>query len=103
MSWFKTFFEEIKRIFKIENNEERLENYDQLVSNLIEKPKIKKMKRGYNWIYFYLLLGYGEDGNEILGEQLGKIHKDIFKENKKEIEMLRKTGKIEELKKYFKK
>ena len=100
MNWIKFVLGELKRILEIKNNIKRLENYDKLAYIIIKKPKIKKMGE-FNWVYFYPVLGYDNEGNEILGPRLGKIHKDIFKTNKKEIEKLRAAGKIEELKKYF--
>jgi len=78
MSWVKNFIKDLKRILNIESDRERLDQYDQLAYNIVERPKVKKMVRGYNWVYFYPVISYDKDGNEILGEQLGKILKKML-------------------------
>ena len=67
----------------------------------MEKPTIKKVNRGYNWVYFYPVLSYDQDINEVLGTSLGKIAAETHNQNKKEIEKLRIAGKFEELKKFM--
>ena len=57
--------------------------------------------RGYNWVYFYPVISFDKNGNEVLGTSLGKIATETYNQNKIEIEKLRFAGKIEELKKFM--
>lgn len=99
---FKEVKEEISRIAEIEKAKECQEEVRELDYKLHKKMRIMAIDRGYNWVYFYSVLGYDEKNNKILGEQLLKINIQIYNKNKEKIEKLRIAGKVEELKKYTK-
>ncbi len=98
---YKELKESIRLISEIKDDKGRLEEFDNLAYLVLEKPKIKKIVRGHNWVYFYLVLSFDKDGNEVLGESIGKIASETYKQNKIEIKELRISGKIEELKKFM--
>jgi len=98
---YKELNKEFLRISNIQEDKERLSEFDNLAYLVLEKPKIKKIMRGYNWVYFYPVLSFDKAGNEVLGKTLGKIAIETYKLNKIEIEKLRISGKVEELKKYI--
>ncbi len=91
----------MKRFLESQDDKTRLSEFDNLAYLVLEKPKIKKVNRGYNWVYFYPVIKFDKSGNEVLGNSLGKIAIETYNENKKEIEKLRTSGRIEELKKYM--
>lgn len=100
-----TKFDDVKK--KIENltKEENCAKLKKGVKELhtfLETIPIKKVFRK-SYIDFYEVLGYDENGNEIIGEKIGKISIQEYKQHKKKIEALRKEANIEELKTYLEK
>jgi len=99
---FEKVKKEISKIAKIISPKKTQEEVRKLDYNLNIKMKIKRIERGYNWVYYYKILGYDDRGHEILSEvSLGRIKTDFYNKNKNYLERLRKAGDLEKLKKYF--
>ena len=100
MMRFEKVKKEIRRIAKIKDAQKCQDAVKELDYSVNEKKKIKRVHRG-NYHYFYEVLGYDNKGKENLGPQLGNISDSTYQIHEKEIEELRLSGEIEELKKFF--
>ena len=92
---------EISRIAKI-NSPDKVQDEIRDLDRAINRPKIKRVKRGQR-VFFYEIEYYYDEkagrGRENTLAALGSMSKKSYSENKKEIEALRKSGKLKQLKK----
>lgn len=94
----RSLFKELSEIDDCDILKEKLKIY---ASGASQYP-IKKIIRP-NLIEFYPIVGKNENYREIPGEKIGKLSIKLYNENKKDIEILRVLGLIEELKTLIKK
>lgn len=99
---FENVKKEISRIAKINSPEECQKELRNLDYELNKRMKIKRIERGFNWVYYYKILGYKSNGSENLAKKpLGKISSEFYNKHKEFLEMLRKEGNLEDLKFYM--